>query len=318
MKRLRNNFETINFHNIQNIMSSPRTSDASDASGSDSASACSTQLKKKFIDVFQSKKSLLEISEIRKRFNSYEKFSDHRVYGESIVWYDVGAMLFLIYISKSYPQYISIPMDEREIVNSFDNKEKEHLEWVKFVDNQIDDDESPKFHIYVKDGKFIFDKNILKVKDENKIQIFMVSHSFSGCSGHMGCLFVFDNKAYYYDSNGMKDNDEKDYYDKFGVNLTNILKEYEIEYCPYVWRRGIQSIQNSEESKYNLDITGMCCAWSYLMIELKLLNPSLTVEEIENKIKIKYRNRLTRYVVSYQQMIHPILLQLSKEIYETK
>jgi hypothetical protein len=52
------------------------------------------------------------------------------------------------------------------------------------------------------------------------------------------------------------------------------------------------------------------------MIELKLMNPSLTVEEIENKIKKKYRNRLTRYVVSYQQRLHPILLDLSKTIFE--
>jgi hypothetical protein len=96
-------------------------------------------------------------------------------------------------------------------------------------------------------------------------------------------------------------------------------KEYQIEFCSYQWKRGIQGIQESEESeesKYHMDIMGMCCSWTYLMIELKLMNPDMTVEVIEEKIRQRYRNRLTRYIVSYQQIMHPILFELSKNIYD--
>lgn len=116
---------------------------------------------------------------------------------------------------------------------------------MKQIDLLIDQDENPKFHLYVKDGKFIFDPNIIKSKC-NKIQIVMVSHSFTGASGHMGCLLICNQNAYYYDINGLKDEDEKNYYKKFSLQLTEILKKYEIKFRPYVWKRGIQSIQNNE------------------------------------------------------------------------
>jgi len=61
---------------------------------------------------------------------------------------------------------------------------------------------------------------------------------------------------------------------------------------------------------------GMCCAWSFLMIELKLMNPHLTIEEIENKLKKKYKYRLTRMIVTYQQEIHSELWKLANELYE--
>jgi hypothetical protein len=297
MKRKYNDCETIqHFLNLQNIMSP------------------TNKTNKPFIDVME-KKDLLTIKEIKSRFESYEKFEDHRIYGQSIVWYDVGAMLFLIYIFQKHSESVESQFQIDQILQLFDRENKEHLEWVKYIDLNIDDNESPKFHIYVKDGIFYFDRNIINTRTD-KIQILMVSHSFTGHSGHMGCIFIFKKKAYYYDSNGMQDKDEKDYYDKFNLKIEQIFKSFEIEYCPYVWKRGIQEIQNCEECKYDLNITGMCCSWSYLMIELKLMNPSLTVEEIENKIKNKYRNRLTRYVVSYQQRLHPILLDLSKSIFD--
>lgn len=297
MKRKHNDSNIIeNFLNLQNIMS------------------VDDKTNKPFIDLME-RKDLLSIAQIKTIFDQYEKFEDHRIYGQIIVWYDVGAMLFMIYIFQKYPASVESHFDIRDILHIFEKCDRKHLEWVKYVDLNIDDNETPKFHIYVKDGVFYFDKNIIHTKT-NKIQILMVSHSFTGNSGHMGCLFIFNQKAYYYDSNGMKDKDEKDYYDKFNVKIEEIFKTFEIEYCPYVWKRGIQEIQNCEECKYDLNITGMCCSWSYLIIELKLMNPGLTVEEIENKIKKKYRNRLTRYVVSYQQKLHPILLDLSKTIYD--
>jgi hypothetical protein len=297
MKRKHDDTEIVqHFLNLQNIMS------------------VKDKTNKPFIDLME-RKELLSIAKIKTIFDSYEKFEDHRIYGQSIVWYDVGAMLFLIYIVQKYPESVELCFDVNDILLSFQKGDREHLEWVKHVDQNIDENESPKFHIYVKDGVFYFDKNIIQRKTY-KIQILMVSHSFTGHSGHMGCVFIFNKKAYYYDSNGMKDKDEKDYYDKFNDKIKEIFASYEIEYCPYVWKRGIQEIQNCEECKYNLNITGMCCSWSYLMIELKLMNPGLTVEEIENKIKKKYRNRLTRYVVSYQQRLHPILLDLSKTIFD--
>jgi hypothetical protein len=46
------------------------------------------------------------------------------------------------------------------------------------------------------------------------------------------------------------------------------------------------------------------------------MNPDMTVEVIEEKIRQRYRNRLTRYIVSYQQIMHPILFELSKNIYD--
>jgi hypothetical protein len=169
--------------------------------------------------------------------------------------------------------------------------------------------------MFVVDGEIKMDPKIIMSKSD-KIQIIMVSHVFTGHSGHMGVLFIYRLQAYYYDSNGLKDVDEKDYYDKFGLKLYVLLQSnYNIEYIPYVWNKGIQVFQGNEESKYKMHITGMCCAWSYLMVELKLLNPELTVEAIENKIKNKYKNRLTRYIVTYHQMLHPILFDFSKEIF---
>jgi hypothetical protein len=52
------------------------------------------------------------------------------------------------------------------------------------------------------------------------------------------------------------------------------------------------------------------------MIELKLMNPHLTIEEIENKLKKKYKYRLTRMIVTYQQEIHSELWKLANELYE--
>jgi hypothetical protein len=143
-----------------------------------------------------------------------------------------------------------------------------------------------------------------------------VSHSFESGTGHLGCLFVYQKKAYYYDPNGLKDRDEADYYEKFENQLSETLySNYKIVYYPYKWKTGIQTSQNNEECKYKIDIMGMCCSWTYLIIELKLLNPQqMTIETIEKRLRLKYRNRLTRMIVTYQQKMHTILFDLAKSI----
>lgn len=268
----------------------------------------------KFNDLIHPKE-LLTIADIKKHYASYKNKDSERSppdsikrYEECIVWYDVGAVMFLLYINQKYPEFTFF---NKYI---FLNPYASHLEWLEQLDLNMDEKENPKFLLFVQDGSFVFDKNIIQ-KNVSKIQIIMVSHSFTGFTGHMGCLFIFEQKGYYYDSNGLKDLDVKDYYHKFEKQLASVLLDYEIQYCPYTWKRGIQSIQDSEEEKYKLKIPGMCCAWSYLIIELKLLNPQLTVEMIEQKIKKKYRNRLTRYIVTYHQRLHPILFDLSKTIF---
>lgn len=265
---------------------------------------------KKFIDRVD-KNHLLPISKIKTIFESYNHDILDR-YKQSMVWHDVGALFFLIYIKRKYRLSCDIHIDERELINR--PQSKTLLEWIGKIDYEMDEEDSPKYLIYYKNQKFYYDSKL--ITKNNKLQIHIVSHTFPVGSGHLGCIFIKDDKAYYYDPNGLKDPDEATYYDVFESNLSVEMNKYGIVYYPYRWKKGIQSIQNNEELKYGIDIMGMCCSWTYLMIELKLMNPGLTIEDIENKLKKKYMYYLTRMIVTYQQSIHQIIFDLSKEYYE--
>jgi hypothetical protein len=259
------------------------------------------------------KEDLIPISKIKSLFNDYNHQSIER-YNRSIVWHDVGALFFLLYIKKKYGEFCNTLLE----YPSLDVNENEtFLEWLERIDYDMDEEESPKYLIYYNKGRFIYDPKLIQnVSHSNKLQIHIVSHTFEVGSGHLGCIFIMKDKAYYYDSNGLKDPDEATYYHTFERDLSEEMSKYGIVYFPYKWKRGIQCIQDDEESKYGMDIMGMCCSWTYLMIELKLMNPHLTIEEIENKLKKKYRFRLTRMIVTYQQEMHRILTELSKEYYK--
>jgi hypothetical protein len=146
----------------------------------------------------------------------------------------------------------------------------------------------------------------------------LVSHTFpikdNKSEGHIGALIIQNGKCYYFDSNGMKD-DDLDYYDCFIRKLTQEMMKYNLEYIPYQWKRGLQIYQESENDRYKVDMLGMCCSWSFFILELKLLNPLLTIEQIEIAIRKKYKNRLTRMISTYQQEIHNTLWKIAKEIY---
>ena len=255
------------------------------------------------------KNSLIPISEIKTIFKKYNHENTER-YGQSMVWYDVGCLFFLIYIKKKYKGLCTINICEDEIKSDGDN----FLEWIENIDCQIACEDCPKYLIYYKKQKFHYDPKIILKSD--KLQIHIVSHSFLVGSGHLGCIFIKDNNVYYYDPNGLQDPDEAEYYDIFEKNLSYEMKKFGLVYIPYRWKRGIQRIQESEELKYGMDIMGMCCAWTFLFIELKLMNPTMSIEDIENKIKKKYRFRLTRMIVTYQQEIHNILFSLANEYYK--
>jgi len=262
---------------------------------------------KKFIDRVD-KDKLISISNIKSIFSSYNHDDTNR-YEQSIVWHDVGALFFLLYVKRNYGDICDIHIDEKELI-----KDKSSLlEWIQNLDYEMDDENNPRYHIYYKNQKFHYDTRL--ICKSNKLQIHIVSHSFPVGSGHLGCIFIKDEKVYYYDPNGLKDSDEATYYDLFEKKLSEEMIKYGMVYYPYRWKKGIQVIQDNEESKYGMDIMGMCCAWTYLMIELKLMNPGLTIEEIENKLKTKYKYRLTRMIVSYQQEMHNILFGLARECY---
>jgi len=258
------------------------------------------------------KSSLMTIQEIKKKFKSYKDSGKER-YSESIVWFDVGAMFFLLYISKKYPNLIQNNF-EIQNVRDLNIDGKDTNEKIRNIDWILDQENEPRFLIYYKKSKFYFDKSLI-LTNSDKLQVFIVSHSFESGMGHLGCLFVYQQKAFYYDPNGLKDRDDPEYYNVFEKQLIEVLlSNYNIVYHPYKWKTGLQTSQNNEESKYKVDIMGMCCAWTYLIIELKLLNPEMTIETIEQKIRLKYRNRLTRMIVTYQQKMHLTLYQFAKEI----
>lgn len=258
------------------------------------------------------KLNLLTIQEIKQRFKSYKDTGKER-YSESIVWFDVGAMFFLLYISEKYKPLIQVNFTIQDIID-LNVKGVDINEKIQNVDILLDEEKDPKFLIYYKKSKFYFDKNLIS-PDSEKLQVFILSHSFESGTGHLGCLFVHQKRAYYYDANGLKDRDEAEYYNIFEKQLSKVLySEYQIVYYPYKWKTGIQTSQNNEECKYKMDIMGMCCAWTYLIIELKLLNPQMTIETIEQRLRLKYRNRLTRMIVSYQQKMHSVLFDFAKSI----
>lgn len=279
------------------------------------SSRCYMRRQSKFFDRIH-KEDLIPISKIKTLFDGYDHNSLER-YNRSIVWHDVGALIFLLYIKKKYNGLCDIPINfsTPDIDIPFEVIENEtYLEWLERIDYDMDDSDSPKYLIYYNKEKFIYDPKLFRNTD--KLQIHIVSHTFEVGSGHLGCIFRMKDKVYYYDSNGLSDCDKDTYYHIFEKNLSEEMLKYGITYVPYRWKRGIQCIQDNEESKYGMDIMGMCSSWTFLIIELKLMNPHLTIEEIENKLKKKYRFRLTRMIVTYQQEIHKVLSDLSKEYYK--
>jgi hypothetical protein len=263
------------------------------------------------------KDHLIPISKIKILFKKYDHKNIER-YNHSIVWHDVGALFFLLYIKRNYGGLYDNRIDDDML---YVEENENFLEWLERIDYDMDDIESPKYLFYYNKEKFIYDPKLIK-SNSDKLQIHIVSHTFEVGSGHLGCIFIINDKAYYYDSNGLKDSDEAMYYHTFEKNLTEEMSKFGIVYIPYhtmrLKNKGIQTIQDNEEAKYDLNIMGMCCSWTYLMIELKLMNPHLTIEEIESKLKKKYRFRLTRMIVTYQQEMHRILTNLSKEYWINK
>lgn len=256
------------------------------------------------------KDKLLTISTIKTLFQKYNHDEIQR-YEQSMVFQDVGSLFFLLYIKEKYKHLCHIPIDKKDILPAHNLS---LLEWLQEIDYEMSDEDNPKYLIYYQNQKFCYDDKL--ISKSSLLQIHIVSHIFPKGSGHIGCLFIQSDKAYYYDPNGLKDPDDENYYDTFEKNLSKELSKYEIIYCPYRFKKGIQVSQYNEEPKYGMDIMGMCCSWTFLIIELKLMNPELTIEEIETKLRKKYEFRLTRMIVSYQQEIHCILYDLSKEYYK--
>jgi len=271
----------------------------------------------KFEDLVD-KSNLIRISKIKNLFIDY----NHKIidrYKQSIVWHDVGCLFFLYYLMQKYKNLCNIPLSNCNIVPIHNET---ILEWIDRLDVMMYDPDLQTDNqnlIYYDNHNFLFDKVLFqKCKSNDKLSILIVSHIFPKGSGHVGCIFIQNDNAYYYDSNGLKDCDEKEYYNIFENNLRKVLKEFDIVYIPYVWEKGIQHLQNNEESKYGLKIMGMCCSWSFLIIELKLLNPNLTIEEIENKIKKKYKYKLTRMIVTYQQKMHMELWDVANKLFKQR
>ena len=265
----------------------------------------------KFIDRDNSR--LITISQIKTIFNNYDHSKLNR-YEQSLVWHDVGCLLFGIYIHNKYNVNICGGLTKEEI-HKYDSKDKDILEWLEFIDYSMYPI-NPKHLLYYDNHKFCYENSLLLSSE--KFQIIIVSHIFPKGSGHIGCIFILNNHAFYFDPNGLKDLDDPDYYIKFELNLVKELEQKGITYVPYRWKKGIQEIQTNEENKYGIEMIGMCCAWTFLMIELKLMNPHLTIEEIETKLKKKYKYKLTRMIVSYQQEMHNILWKLANEFYKEK
>jgi hypothetical protein len=264
----------------------------------------------KFVDRIKiSKDKLLNLAEIKKVFKDYNH-DDLERYKKSMVWHDVGSLFFMIYLSKKYKVN---SIDTKSISNI--SKETNLLKWLEEVDYSMDEDTKPLFLIYFKNKTFYYDSNLFTNISHRKINIFILSHTFSKGSGHLGCLFIYKQKAFYYDPNGNKDSDDKEYYLDLLNKLDKEMKKYNIELEICELEKGIQYIQEAENSRYNLNIMGMCSCWTFLMIELKILNPELTIQEIERNIKKKYKNKLTRMIVTYQQEIHPILWGLAKQFH---
>jgi hypothetical protein len=254
--------------------------------------------------------SLLSLSEIRQIYKDYDHDKQEK-FEKNLTLHDIGCVFYLIYLKRKYKCEISFT--EKEI-KEIPIEHQNILEWLEEMDYYVDDPMHPKFLIYYKNKEFIYDPNIIK-KNCSSIQIHLISHTFPVGSGHIGALMIENNKCYYFDSNGLKDKDDCEYYDDFINKLILETKKYDIEFIPYHWKRGLQVYQETENERYKVDMIGMCCSWSFFMMELRLMNPKLTIGEIENKIKKKYRNRMTRMICTYQQEIHQILWKIVKEIY---
>jgi len=138
-------------------------------------------------------------------------------------------------------------------------KDMEFLEWIEDIDHLIYQRSNPKYLIYYDNHEFYYDPMLFSkeiqvrlISKQSNLQIHIVSHNFEDPkkeakdkeSGHVGCIFIEGNKAYYYDSNGLKDSDNVEYYDRFEKQLCEELKKYGIEYVPYRWKKGIQVIQS--------------------------------------------------------------------------
>jgi hypothetical protein len=258
------------------------------------------------------KTDLIPISKIKTLFQGYDHQQLER-YQQSIVWHDVGALFFCLHIKEKYKDLCEIPFTWKDL-KEFYEKDQTVLEWVQNIDLMMDEIDRPLFLVYYKDHKFYFDSSLFSTS--SKLKILIVSHIFPQGSGHLGCLLIKKDKVFYYDPNGLKDPDEKEYYDLFEKNLSKEMKKFNYTYLPYRWKKGIQPIQTSEEGKFGLNqLMGQCCAWTFLMIELKLMNPHLTIEEIETKIKNKYEHKLTRMIITYHQEIHKILTDHSNQIF---
>jgi hypothetical protein len=253
---------------------------------------------------------LLTLSEIRTIYKDYKHDQVER-FEMNITLHDVGCIFYLIYLKSKYNCHVSISENEMIEISLNHNS---ILEWLEELDYYVDDEIHRKFLIYFKNKEFYYDPNIIQMNC-SQLQIHLVSHTFPFGSGHIGAILIQENKCYYFDSNGLKDSDDPFYYNDFFEKLNMEMKKYQIEFVPFYWKRGIQCYQECENDRYRINMIGMCCSWSFYILELKLLNPKLSMEDIENSIKKRYRNRLTRMISTYQQRIHKILWNIAKDIY---
>lgn len=239
---------------------------------------------------------------------------DHKLisrYSQNLTFNDLGAVLHLIYLKDTYTN-INIGFTKQQFFKKLDPT-KDFNEVLESIDENISLEDKPEFLIYYNGEDLYYQSDLFNTINDYKLSIFFISHESIIDSGHFGLFIITNKEGIYYDCNGKIL--YKDYYKKFIQSLRILCKKLRLKFRWEGKPKGIQIWQMNESNKYRMDLIGCCGSWTFYIAEQLLLDLNqglnkdlvINIKDIEDKIRNKYKNYLTRLILTYQQQIHIIL-----------
>lgn len=253
---------------------------------------------------FLAKHNLISIQDAKKI--KYDHQLNSR-YAQNLTYNDLGAVLHLLYLKHQFPS-INIGFTKEQFLQNF-RLNSELNEQLETIDEDLSIEDNPEFLIFYNGKKLYHHPKLFDKINQSKLSVFIISHeSIEGC-GHFGLFIIRDNVGTFYDCNGKILYLE--YYKLFIENLKSLCCKLKIKFQWDGNPKGIQIWQMNESNKYKMDLRGCCGSWTfYFAYQISLHQFTKSCKEIEDKLKVRYKNYLTRFIVTYQQKIHETLWKL--------